>query len=119
MSVWGGLSFSTVPINPSSNSLTNSAKRAKFSPSNVAEYEKLYMKEHNQAIGCITRDVLNSPTVKTAKTALELFMEEHPVPAHIHEPFSNWIERNRRAKFDCFSPPNWNCVCCSKHHKLS
>ena len=63
-------------------------------------------------MGYTTRDVLPiSPTVKTAKTALDLFMEQHPVPAHIHEPFSAWIERNKRAKFDCFSPPNWSCIC--------
>ena len=59
-------------------------------------------------MGYTTRDVL--PISPTVKTALDLFME-HPVPAHIHEPFSAWIEKNKRAKFDCFSPPNWSCIC--------
>ena len=45
----------------------NAAKRVKYSPSNVAEYEKLYMDEHNKAMGYTPRDVLPiSPTVKTA-----------------------------------------------------
>ena len=55
----------------------NSAKQAKCSPSNITEYEKLYMKEHYQAMGYITRDVLRSPAVKTAKTVLDLYMEEY------------------------------------------
>ena len=77
----------------------------KFSPSNVDEYERLFRLEHDVAMGYATPTVPREPKVKSAskvKSALELFMEQNPVPSPLHDTFRYWIERNANAKFDCF-----------------
>ena len=84
------------------------AKKMKFSPSNVDEYERVFRLEHDVAMGYATPTV---PRVPKVKTALELFMEQNPVPSPLHDSFRCWIERNANAKFDCFEEPSWQCVC--------
>ena len=51
------------------------------------------------------------PREPKVKSAVELFMEQNPVPSPLHENFRCWIARNAMAKFDCFEEPSWQCAC--------
>ena len=86
----------------------NPAKKPKYSPSNIAAYEEMYKLEHDIAMGY--KPPLQ-PRVPKVKSALDIFMEQNPVPSPLHESFRCWINRNSAAKFDCFALPNWECKC--------
>ena len=84
-------------------------QKIKFSPSNVDVYERLFKLEHDVSMGYKTPDV---PCIPKVQSAVETFMEEHPVPSPLHKSFRCWIARNALAKFDCFEDPYFLCVCC-------
>ena len=87
------------PVNPT--------KKAKivFSPSNVDHYERLFMLEHDIAMGYV------SPAIPREKSMVERMNEAFPVPSPLHASFRRWIEHNQAARFDCFRPPSWVCTC--------
>ena len=93
-------------MNPSSPQRV--MKKMRFSPSNVDMYERMFKLEHDVAMGYKQPAV---PRVPKVKTALDQFMEDHPVPSPLHESFRCWIARNAMAKFDCFEDPNYLCEC--------
>ena len=84
------------------------SKKIKISPSNVDEYERVFMLEHDVAMGYKTPNVLRAPKVKST---MEQFMEQHPVLSPLHVSFRTWIARTVLAKFDCFQLRNWMCEC--------
>ena len=85
----------------------NPVKKTKivFSPSNLDTYDRMFMDEHNAAMG------YTSPLVPRVESIVETMNRLYPVPSPIHAPFRRWIENNRLARFDCFLPPSWNCTC--------
>ena len=80
----------------------------RFSLSNVDKSEHMFKLEHDVAMGYKPPAV---PRVPKVKTALDQFMEDHPVPSPLHESFRCWIAWNAMAKFDCFEDPNYLCEC--------
>ena len=82
-------------------------KKAKimFSPSNVDHYERLFMHEHDVAMG------YRPPTSPRMPSIIEQANEAFPVPPNIHRTFRAWIDQNQNARFDCFREPSWLCTC--------
>ena len=63
-------------------------KKAKiiFSPSNVDHYERLFMNEHDVAMG------YRPPTSPRIPSILDRVNAAFPVPPNIHQSFRAWIE---------------------------
>jgi len=73
-------------MNPSSPERV--MKKMRFSLSNVDKSEHMFKLEHDVAMGYKPPAV---PRVPKVKTALDQFMEDHPVPSPLHESFRCWI----------------------------
>ena len=69
-------------MNPSSPERV--MKKMKFSPSNVDGYERMFKLEHDVAMDYKSPAV---PRIPKVKTALDQFMEDHPVPSPLHKAF--------------------------------
>ena len=75
-------------------------------------YERQFMLEHDRAMGY----AIQPRTEQTAQHRAQLLVIEmanaaFPGPFALHKTFRTWIERNRKAHFDCFEEPNWSCLC--------
>ena len=88
-------------------------KRIKFSDENVDYYERLFMIEHNRAMGYTEREpeAIQRQHMSTQISLVEAANAAFPIPFQLHETFRVWIHRNRMARFDCFEEPNWTCQC--------
>ena len=85
----------------------NPTKKTKiiFSPSNVDEYERQFIIEHQIAMGYM------SPIIPRTQNVVELMNQAYPVPSPLHASFRRWIDHQQAARFDCFKPPSWQCTC--------